>query len=52
MPSNSAGTTSGTGAAQIDPYVLLVQHFNLQVMVGEHIYGVKKHGARSVQQVT
>jgi hypothetical protein len=23
MPSNSAGTTSGTGSAQIDPYVIV-----------------------------
>jgi len=39
MPSNSASTTTGTGSAQIDPYVMSVQPFKPLTLVGVHLTG-------------
>jgi hypothetical protein len=53
MPSNSAATTSGTGSAQIDPYVIVGPTFQTAGYGwGTYLWGTILHGARSVQLVT
>jgi hypothetical protein len=52
MPSNSAGTTSGTGSAQIDPYVIVGPTFQTAGFGwGTDTWGSEVHGEQKELQL-
>jgi hypothetical protein len=52
MPSNSAGTTSGTGSAQIDPYVIVGPTFQTSnFWLGYFLHGAQVLGEQKELQL-